>query len=43
PARLGAAGVLGIPELDLTAEETMALQGSAASVAEALDSLGLRG
>lgn len=43
PARLGAAGVLEVPEIDLSAEERSALQASAATIADALDSLGLRG
>lgn len=42
PARLGRGGVVEVAELPLTAEELAALQGSAATVAEALDSLGLR-
>jgi malate dehydrogenase len=43
PARLGRAGCLGVEVLDLTAEETQALQASAATIAQAVDSLGLRG
>ena len=43
PARLGRDGVLGIVELPLADEELDSLQGSAATIAEALDSLGLRG
>jgi len=43
PATLGRAGVLAVPELDLSAAELAALQASAATIAEALDSLGLRG
>lgn len=43
PATLGRQGVVAIPELDLSAEERSALQASAATIAEALDSLGLRG
>ncbi|MEI7814300.1 MAG: malate dehydrogenase [Coriobacteriia bacterium] len=43
PARLGRAGVLGIVELPLSAVELDALQASAETVAEAVDSLGLRG
>lgn len=43
PASIGRAGVLGVPELDLDAAELAALQTSAATIAEALDSLGLRG
>lgn len=42
PARLGRGGVVEVVELPLNAEELAALQGSAATVAEALDSLGLR-
>ncbi|MBS3957313.1 MAG: malate dehydrogenase [Clostridiales bacterium] len=36
PAALGARGVLGIPELDLTEAETVSLRASAATVAEAI-------
>ena len=43
PARLGRAGVLEIVELPLDAEELSALQASAATIADAVDSLGLRG
>jgi len=43
PARLGRAGVLEVVELPLDAEELQALQASAATVADAVDSLGLRG
>ncbi|MGV8083233.1 MAG: malate dehydrogenase [Coriobacteriia bacterium] len=43
PARLTREGVAEIVELPLTAEETAALQASAATIAEATDSLGLRG
>ncbi|NTU71592.1 MAG: malate dehydrogenase, partial [Coriobacteriia bacterium] len=43
PARLGRDGVLGVVELPVTAQEREALQASAATIAEALDSLGLRG
>jgi len=43
PARLGRAGVLEVVELPLNDEELSALQASAATVAEAVDSLGLRG
>ena len=43
PARLGRTGVLEVVELALNAEELSALQASAATVAEAVDSLGLRG
>jgi len=42
PARLGRAGVLEVVELPLDAEELAALQASAATIAEAVDSLGLR-
>jgi len=42
PARLGRAGVLEIVELPFSAEELSALQASAETVAEAVDSLGLR-
>lgn len=43
PARLGREGVLGVVELPLDDSELDALQGSAATVAESVDSLGLRG
>lgn len=43
PARLGRAGVLEIVELDMTNAELELLQGSSATVARALDELGLRG
>jgi len=43
PARLGRTGVLEVVELALNAEELSALQASAGTVAEAVDSLGLRG
>lgn len=43
PARLGRAGVLEVVELPVTADELAALQASAATIAEAVDSLGLRG
>ena len=43
PARLGRAGVLEVVELPVNAEELAALQASAATIAEAVDSLGLRG
>ena len=43
PARLGRAGVLGIVELPLDGDELAALQASAATIADAVDSLGLRG
>lgn len=43
PARLGRAGVLEVPELPLSSAEREALVASAATIAEALDSLGLRG
>jgi malate dehydrogenase len=43
PARLGRGGVSAIPELPLNDEELDALQVSAATVAEAVDALGLRG
>ncbi len=42
PALLGREGVRDIPELPLSAEETSALQASAATVAETLRALGLR-
>jgi len=42
PARLGREGVLEVVELPLDAEELAALQASAATIAEAVDSLGLR-
>ena len=42
PATLAREGVRGVPELELTADELAALQASAATVAEALDGLGLR-
>jgi len=43
PARLGRAGVIDIPIMPFNDEELDALQLSAASVASAVDSLGLRG
>lgn len=43
PARLGKAGVLEIPELELSPREASALRDSAATVADTLDSLELRG
>jgi malate dehydrogenase len=43
PARLGRKGVLAVDELPLSDAELSALQNSAASIAEAVDSLGLRG
>jgi malate dehydrogenase len=43
PATLGRAGVLAIPELELSDAELAALRASAATVADAVDSLGLRG
>ncbi len=43
PATLGRAGIIAIPELELSATELGALQASAATIAQALDSLGLRG
>jgi malate dehydrogenase len=43
PARLGRGGVSAIPELPLNDDELDALQVSAATVAEAVDALGLRG
>ncbi|MDP2233949.1 MAG: malate dehydrogenase, partial [Actinomycetota bacterium] len=43
PATLGRAGVIAIPELELSSADLAALQASAATIAEALDSLGLRG
>ena len=42
PARLGRAGVLEVVDLPVTADELGALQASAATIAEAVDSLGLR-
>lgn len=42
PARLGREGVLEVVELPLDADELAALQASAETVAEAVDSLGLR-
>ena len=42
PAKLGRAGVLEVVELPLDAEELAALQASAATIAEAVDFLGLR-
>jgi malate dehydrogenase len=43
PATLGRTGVLEVVELPLTPEELALLQASAATIAEAVDSLGLRG
>jgi malate dehydrogenase len=43
PARLGRKGVLEIVELPLSDDELTALQNSAETIAEAVDSLGLRG
>lgn len=43
PARLGRCGVTEVPEMDLTADELEALRRSAATVASALDDMGLRG
>lgn len=43
PARLGRAGVVEVVELPFSATELDAIQASARTVAEALDSLGLRG
>ncbi len=43
PARLGREGVVEVVELPFDDSELAALQGSAATVAEAIDSLGLRG
>ena len=43
PARLGRKGVLGIDELPLSETELSVVQNSAETVAEAVDSLGLRG
>ena len=43
PARLGAKGVVGVEELPLNAEELAAVRASAATISEAIDSLGLRG
>jgi len=43
PARLGRDGVLGVVELPFNDEELDALQVSAATVAESVDALGLRG
>lgn len=42
PARLGREGVIEVVELPVTADELAALQASAATIAEAVDSLGLR-
>jgi malate/lactate dehydrogenase len=43
PAALGRPGVVAVEEIPLDEEELDALQASAATIAEALDSLGLRG
>jgi len=43
PATLDRTGVVAVPELELSAEDLARLQASAATIAEALDSLGLRG
>jgi malate dehydrogenase len=43
PAKLGANGVLAIEELPLEPDELAAVQASAATISEAIDSLGLRG
>ena len=43
PATLGRAGVLRIDELPLDETELAALRSSAATIAESLDALGLRG
>jgi malate dehydrogenase len=43
PAALGAKGVVGCEEIPLNEEETAALHASADTIAEALDSLGVRG
>ncbi|MDP2182634.1 MAG: malate dehydrogenase [Actinomycetota bacterium] len=43
PATLGREGLRAVPELALSAEETEALRASAATIAEALDAMGLRG
>jgi malate dehydrogenase len=43
PAKLGRAGVVAIEELPFDAAELAAAQASAATIAEAVDSLGLRG
>ncbi len=43
PATLGRSGIVDIPVLDLSAEESAALLASAETIGEALDSLGLRG
>lgn len=43
PARIGRDGVIEVPELDLDAGELDRLRGSAATIAEALDAMGLRG
>jgi malate dehydrogenase len=43
PATIGAKGVLGVEELPLNDAETEALHASAASIGEAVDSLGIRG
>ncbi len=42
PATLGAAGVVAVDEIALTADELAALQASAATVSAAVDALGLR-
>lgn len=43
PATLGRAGVVAIPELELSDEDLARMQASAGTIAEALDSMGLRG
>ncbi|MDR3686867.1 MAG: malate dehydrogenase [Coriobacteriia bacterium] len=43
PAVLGAKGVLGVEELPLDDDELQAVRASAATISEAIDSLGLRG
>jgi len=43
PARLGRGGVMGIPQLPFNDAELDALQASAATVADSVDALGLRG
>ena len=43
PASIGRAGVLSVPELDVTDSEAEALRVSAATISDSVDSLGLRG
>ena len=42
-ANVGAKGVVGVEELPLNDDELAAVQASAATISEAIDSLGLRG